>query len=124
MAQFNDTDVEEFLGKLLRTGVIVAGVVVAAGGLLYLARHGMEHRDFHTFRGEPEQLRSIAGILKSASRFTGRGIIQLGLLIMIATPVTRVAVSAWAFALERDGRYVVLTLIVLALLLYSLFGLG
>jgi len=48
------------------------------------------------------------------------GIIQLGLLLLIATPVARVAFSVVAFAAERDWLYVAITLIVLAILIYSL----
>jgi uncharacterized membrane protein len=48
--------------------------------------------------------------------------IQLGLLFLIATPVARVAFSVYAFMRERDKTYVIITLIVLAILLYSLFG--
>jgi uncharacterized membrane protein len=44
----------------------------------------------------------------------------LGLLLLIATPVARVAFSVIGFALEKDWMYVVITLIVLALLIYSL----
>ena len=51
----------------------------------------------------------------------GRGIIQLGLLLLIATPVARVVFSVIGFVRQRDFVYVVLTLIVLAVLLYSLF---
>jgi uncharacterized membrane protein len=47
---------------------------------------------------------------------------QLGLLLLIATPIARVMFSAVAFAMERDRMYVGFTLIVLAVLLYSLFG--
>jgi uncharacterized membrane protein len=47
---------------------------------------------------------------------------QLGLLVLIATPITRVAFSVFAFFYERDWKYVVFTLIVLGLLLYSLLG--
>ena len=46
----------------------------------------------------------------------------LGLLLLIATPVARVLFSAIAFAIERDGMYVVITLVVLAILMLSLFG--
>ena len=41
---------------------------------------------------------------------------------VVATPVARVALSAVAFARERDGIYVAITLVVLALLLGSLLG--
>jgi uncharacterized membrane protein len=49
-------------------------------------------------------------------------VIQLGLLLLVATPVARVIFSVFAFAWERDWLYVLLTLIVLAVLLYSLFA--
>jgi uncharacterized membrane protein len=48
--------------------------------------------------------------------------IQLGIILLIATPVLRVAVSLVGFALERDRVYVAITGLVLAILLYSLFS--
>jgi uncharacterized membrane protein len=48
---------------------------------------------------------------------------MLGLLLLIATPVLRVAVSAIGFALEHDKRFVVITLVVLAVLVGS-FAVG
>jgi uncharacterized membrane protein len=62
----------------------------------------------------------VPGILREAFHGRGRGIIQLGLLLLIATPVARVAFSVVGFALERDRIYVGVTLIVLAVLMYSL----
>jgi uncharacterized membrane protein len=64
----------------------------------------------------------MSGIVKDALAFRGRGLIQLGLLLLIATPVARVAFSAVAFAIQRDRLYVAVTLIVLAVLIYSLTG--
>jgi uncharacterized membrane protein len=52
----------------------------------------------------------------------GRGIIQLGLLFLIATPVARVVFSIFAFSVQRDRLYVVVTLTVLAILMFSLTG--
>jgi uncharacterized membrane protein len=111
-----------FIGTLLRTGVILAATVVLAGAVVYLARHGMDAPQYHAFRGEPSDLCSVTGIVADAVALSGRGIIQLGLLLLIATPVMRVAVSLAAFLLERDWTYVVATLIVLSLLIYSLLG--
>jgi uncharacterized membrane protein len=74
------------------------------------------------FAGEPPELRTIAGILAGVRTFHGRNIIQLGLLVLIATPVARVAFSVVAFALERDWLYVGITLLVLVVLLFSLAG--
>jgi uncharacterized membrane protein len=119
---WSDLRMEQIIGNLLRTGVVLAAMVVLSGGAIFLFRHGSSPADYRTFRGEPENLRSIGGIFRQAFGGRGRGIIQLGLLLLIATPVARVAFAVWGFALERDRMYVVFTLIVLAVLLYSLFG--
>ncbi|HEY6402042.1 MAG TPA: DUF1634 domain-containing protein, partial [Blastocatellia bacterium] len=68
--------------------------------------------------------RGVSGIIADARSFSGRGIIQLGLLLLVAMPVARVIFSVAAFALQRDWTYVVITLIVLAALGYSLSGGG
>ncbi len=110
------------IGTLLRAGVVLAAAVVLFGASVYLTRHGFEHPSYKTFRGEPADLRTMTGVAHEVAGFRGRGIIQLGLLLLIATPIARVAFSAWAFARLGDGRYVVITLIVLGLLLFSVFG--
>jgi uncharacterized membrane protein len=114
--------VEATVAGLLRFGVTLAAVVVLGGGVIYLARHGSERPHYGVFVGEPTDLRSVAGIVKDAAAFSGRGWIQLGLLLLIATPVARVAFSAIAFAFQRDRTYVFVTLVVLALLILSLAG--
>ena len=116
-----DERVEQVMGNLLRAGVPLSAAVVLLGGIVYLSRHGGEQVDLRVFRGEPADLRSPVGIVEDALAFRGRGIIQLGLLLLIATPVARVAFSVFAFLWERDFTYVVLTLIVLGALLCSLF---
>jgi uncharacterized membrane protein len=112
--------VERTIGAVLRTGVIAAALVVLAGGMLYVARHAFYPTDFRVFHGEPSNLRHPSGILKDAAALDSRGIIQLGLLLLIATPVIRVAFTVFAFAYARDWIYVFVTLVVLALLIYSL----
>lgn len=120
--QWTDQVVEEWIGTLLRVGVTLAAAVVLFGGGVYLGRHGYAAPQYHVFVGEPTDLRTLSGIIKDVLAFRGRGLIQLGLLLLIATPVARVAFSVVAFAFERDWLYVVVTLIVLAILTYSLAG--
>jgi uncharacterized membrane protein len=119
---------DEHMGRvisiLLRSGVLLSALVVLAGGILYLIRYGATFPDYRVFRGEPATLRSVSGILTYALSFHTRGVIQLGLLLLVATPVARVAFSILAFALQRDRTYVIITLIVLGVLLYSLAGGG
>jgi uncharacterized membrane protein len=119
-----DSQVDEIIGNLLRAGVIVASIIVLIGGGLYLKSHGTETPHYHIFNGEPSNLRSIPEIIRNASAFHGRAVIQFGLLLLIATPVMRVAFAALSFLLIRDRIYVGVTLIVLALLLFSLAGGG
>ena len=120
---WTDQQVETIVGNLLRTGVLLAATIVLLGGILYIAHHGAAPPDYRVFRGEPAYLRGVAGIIADARAFHGRGVIQIGLLVLIATPVARVAFSAFAFAKQRDWTYVVVTLIVFGVLLYSL-GVG
>ena len=119
--RWTDQRVETIIANLLRAGVILAASVVTLGGVIFLVRHGREIPHYAVFAGEPADLRSMRGILGAIS-FHGRDIIQLGLLILIFTPVARVAFSVVAFALGRDRLYVGLTLVVLAVLLFSLTG--
>lgn len=121
---WSDQKIEDIVGNLLRVGVLTSAVVVFFGAVIFLARHGRSLADYHTFRGEPAELRSLGGIIHNALALRGRGIIQFGLVLLIFTPVARVAFSIWGFAAERDRMYVLFTSIVLLILLYSLFGSG
>lgn len=119
---WTDQRVEDVIGNLLRAGVFLAALVVLAGGTIYLIHQGRLPADYRIFRGEPTDLREIRGIFRESMALHGRGIIQFGLLLLIATPVARVAFSIFGFAAEGDRMYVVFTVIVLLILLYSLVG--
>ncbi len=118
----HDPRMQETVGTLLRVGVLLAAAIVLIGGILYLARHGGAASDYHVFRGQPPYLRSLAGIVRSTLALDARGVVQLGLVLLVATPIARVALSAVLFAAERDRTYVLVTLLVLSLLLKSLLG--
>ena len=121
---WRDRRLEIILGNLLRTGVLLSAAVVLAGASVYLVRHSHEPANYRIFRGEPSDYRTISGVFHSVMNGRGRGLIQLGLLLLIATPIARVAFSIAGFAIERDRLYVAFTLIVLAILLFSFLGSG
>ena len=121
---WNDQKIEDIIGNLLRIGVGTAAAVVLVGAAAYLVRHGFGHANYRVFRGEPSDVRTLRGIVRAALGLHPRGIIQLGLVLLIATPVARVAFSVFAFAVERDRRYVVFTLMVLGILILSLAGIA
>lgn len=116
----NDQRLEIIVANLLRAGVLLAATVVMIGGIGYLARHGQEVPDYRVFHGAAEKYRSIGPMAAAAAQMDWRAVIQLGLMILIATPVARVAFSLVAFGEERDRTYVAITAIVLAILIYSL----
>jgi uncharacterized membrane protein len=125
----NEQQLEYLLSNLMKYGVLIASAVVLLGGILYLIHHGSEPVEYHFFQAEPLEFRSPAGVVKAvlsgSDAYGGlrlRGIIQLGLLLLIATPILRVFISLLAFLLQRDFIYVIVTLLVLASLTYSLVG--
>lgn len=121
---FTNARLENTIGNLLRFGVLLSAAVVLTGGIIYLIERGRMSPDCADFKLVPASLRSIRGILAEAFRFQSAGLIQLGLLLLIATPVARVVFSVYAFFRQRDYLYTVITLIVLAILLFSLFVLN
>ena len=120
--RLSDQKVEIIISNILRAGVILSAVIVLIGGIFYLARYGFTVPDYRVFHGEPSDLRSIPGIFHDVIGLKSRGLIQLGLLFLIATPVSRVAFSVMAFFRQRDILYVVITLFVLTVLIISLAG--
>jgi len=118
---WTDERTEQIIGTLLRAGVILSTVVVLLGAGFFLFRHGDETYDYRTFQGQPEYLCKPAGIVEASRDQRGGALIQLGLLLLIATPVARVVFSVFAFAMQRDRTYIIVTLVVLSVLFYSLF---
>jgi uncharacterized membrane protein len=110
---------DTMLGNVLRAGVLISAVVVVWGGIVYLSDPATATPDYHVFRSEPENLRSVSGIISDAKALDGRGLIQFGVLVLIATPIARVVFSVAGFAGQRDWLYVGVTVIVLVLLIYS-----
>jgi len=121
-SQWSDERLDVFVGNLLRTGVLTAAAIVLVGGTVYLARHEFSLPHYEEFK--PSNLNSVGGIIHGVFSGSGRGLIQLGLLLLIATPVMRVALLVVGFAMQRDRFYVLVSLVVLIFLLFSLLGGG
>jgi uncharacterized membrane protein len=120
--------VEVLISRLLRAGVVASLTLVIVGTVVTFVHHGDYWSSGHgtldgligssaTFPHTPAQV--LAGV----GEFRGQAIVALGLLLLIATPVVRVAVSIAAFAYQGDRTFVAITSVVLLLLLLS-FALG
>jgi len=121
---WSEEEFEQWIGGVLRGGVMIAAAVAAVGAVVFLARWGGGHENYRVFRGVPAGLDSVTGVISGAFHLRSRWVIQLGLLLLIATPISRVALSLFAFGRQRDWLYVGVTALVLALLLYGLLGPG
>lgn len=112
---------ELLIGQMLRAGLLLSVLVVLVGGVMYLIQNGHETIHYRVFQPEASDLSTMSGILATALTFSAPGIIQLGLLILVLTQVLRVALTAWLFAQERDFLFTWISLIILAILIYSVF---
>lgn len=106
---------EVVISNVLRGGVLLSALIIAAGVALFYVRRAQSGLPDHPY---PDTLPAIWSGLTQGSPIA---IIALGLLLLLATPVVRVAVSIFAFSLERDWRYVAITVLVLAILIASFF---
>jgi uncharacterized membrane protein len=118
---WTDHEIDQRMGRLLQAGVMTAAGVMLIGGIIYLFITPEPQPRYSNFHSAAESFRSIPKIFREAFHGSGGALIQVGTFLMIATPVARVAFSIYAFARSRDTRYVVVSSIVLALLLFSIF---
>ena len=105
------------MGLVLSIGVICIGIS------LFLFNHGNETIDYRVFKGEPEEFTSISNIITHEFDYSGYCVMQFGALLMIATPIARVAFSLISFYLSKDYQYTLITAFVFGMLIYSFFGL-
>ena len=115
--------VELILSVILRAGVISSLVIVTFGlVLLFIHYPSLLSGDFHDALKTMPFPHTIPAVLAGLAQFQGRSIIILGLIVLLATPVIRVAASVLIFFHQRDWIFVFITLLVLALLLISFFA--
>jgi len=116
--------VELLISNLLRVGVALSVLLIAAGTFVSFIHHpdywkssDELHQLVHPSAPFPHSLRGVAAGLR---HFNGQSIVALGLLVLIATPVMRVLVSVVAFLQEHDRLYTLITMVVFCLLILSL----
>ena len=109
-----------WISLILRTGVIVSAVLIFFGGILFSFQHPDAVFSFKSFNGEPEWLHIASSVFSGALEFKSMAVIQLGILVLISTPIIRVIFSFIEFLLHRDWMFVVITAVVICALFYSL----
>jgi uncharacterized membrane protein len=115
-----DQDLDRSIAAMLRIGVSLAAVIVVFGGVLLLRQPWTPVMDYRHFQDGNPALRTLRGVLEGAVDLAPKSVIQLGLIVLVATPVARVAFCVVGFARQKSKLYVGISLLVLAILLYSL----
>ena len=110
------------LSNILRSGVFIAGAIVIIGAFFFLVRHGSEVPNYQIFKPDTFSLSDFKDLFKGIIALRSASIMELGILMLIATPVLRVCFSVLAFIYEEDYLYVVFTIIVLLVLIFSFFS--
>jgi len=115
--------VEIVISTMLRAGVITSVAIIYIGMAVSFVRHP-------SYANDPQRLtqltsqdapfpHSLRDVFSGVMSFRGQAIMALGLLILIATPVLRVAISIVGFVVQKDRVFVAITCTVLALLMLS-----
>ena len=115
-----ERDIQIILGTLLRVGVIVAMLVVLLGGVMYLVDYHSLQVDYSQFTPLTNTFSSLEAILIGLKTMDSKAVIQLGTLLLIFTPITRVVFSIFSFLIEKDYMYVMIGLFVLTVIVISL----
>jgi len=118
----NDRNLRKGIFLILRIGVIISVLLIVFGGLFFFLRHTNEILSFKTFSSQPERLRKVEVIIHEALQLRSRSVIQLGILILISTPVLRVIFSFIQFSIYRDWIYSCITTLLMIILFYSLLN--
>jgi uncharacterized membrane protein len=120
LAQLTDKALETSIARMLVCGVILSSIAVFTGGMLYLKNAKMQIADYKHFHAAAPSLRTVGGVLQGVLSLNAESIIQLGLLLLIATPVMRVIFCMVGFSRQPDKLYAAVSFVVLAILIYSL----
>jgi uncharacterized membrane protein len=118
---------QRWLGRVLRVGVATAAILVLFGLVLFVVQdHGHDRTSLDTALGRHTTVRPLhpADVLDGLGAGKPAAFIELGLLVLILTPIVRVAMTLVLFERQRDWTFVALSGVVLAILILGLFGVG
>ena len=110
---------ETFMSWLLLIGIGLAVLLTLAGGLVYLIQFGFDPLPLKTLQNEGIPIR-LSEIWQQAAAFAPMGLIELGLLVLVATQSARVGLLAIYFRLVEDYRFTMISAFLFIILLYSL----
>ena len=119
--RYGGRPMELWISRMLLSGVILSATIILAGLVLYLVK-GTGGESLKGLVDQQKTAADFGAILRGIGRADGKSLIQLGLFVLILTPISRVAMSVFFFLRERDRVFVAITAVVLLVLLGGLIG--
>jgi uncharacterized membrane protein len=120
--RYGGRPMERWISRGLMAGVVLSGLIILAGLALFLVKGAASGESLTTLVDQQKTAADFGAILRGIGRADGKSLIQLGLFVLILTPISRVAMSVFLFLLERDRVFVLITTTVLLVLLGGLIG--
>jgi uncharacterized membrane protein len=111
---------QALISILLLIGIFISALLVIIGGTLYLVQYGHNNWQTELLQADTYQL-SVIHLWETALSFTPVGMIELGLLSLVATQILRVALLCWFYTAQRDYWFMFFTFFILLVLIYSSF---
>lgn len=122
MKNFDEQTLARRITYLLKWGIALSSLTTLLGGLLFLIHHGQTKVLYKIFNGEPAFLTEVRYTFKQAIRGNSVALIQLGAVILMATPIARVLLCLLTFAKDRDWTYFLICTLTAILLICSFAG--
>lgn len=120
-----DTSIQSSLARVMVVGTLVAAAIIALGLVWYLSAHLSDKPGDHIFSGEPRYFENPVSMVRRAFDLKEighrRSVVMIGIVLLLLNPLIRVAFAALGFSLQRDRLYTGISLLVLAVLLFSFF---
>lgn len=120
-------DIQQLIGNTLRWGVILACLLATIGGVYYLMQHGLDpvpdYRHFDATSAVAQtQFTTLGGLWQGILHGDAASCVQVGVIVLILTPIARVVLSLFDFIVEQDWLYVAITAIVLTVIISNSLG--
>jgi uncharacterized membrane protein len=118
--------VESVVARVLKVGLAVSAVVIAAG--LGMQEFGIRHLPAAgkaSVGASGRYPRGVAGVVSGLGHGSGSSVLEIGLALLVCTPVAAVAAAAISYRRRGEGRFALVGgIVLLVLAVSSLVGLG
>ncbi|RQO31980.1 hypothetical protein DBR32_04045 [Taibaiella sp. KBW10] len=120
MSQFSKRDVQLLVGNTLRIGVWVSMGITLIGIILFLFQNSTKNFDTGMLVAAPLKF-SFSELVQGILHGEALSIIQLGVLVLLITPILRIVFALYGYWLEGNRLYIIISLVVLCIIASSLF---